>query len=527
MTTVANMKSPGRLSQIHGEKCWPMVDKISPCEKACPLNTDVPSYVIAIAQGKFDDALDVIRETNPFPSVCGYVCHQPCEAECNRALIDEPIAIKWLKRAAVDHAREKQLKPQKARQTKKGKVAIIGSGPAGLTAAYDLVRKRYGVTVYEASPVAGGWLTNGIPDFILPRKIAQADIQYIKDVGVDIKTNVRIGKDLTLNDLKERGYNAILLATGAQKSAKLNIPGSNLKNILSALDILKKAKMGAALSFRGKVLVIGGGAVAMDAARIALRLGAQEVHAACLESRADMPAWHWEIEAAEKEGVRVHTSLAPQRFVGMNGSDGTKGITVDFKRVASTRVDPDGRISWTLVEWPGSEYSMEVDYVIIAIGQTTDTPYAEGSSLKINSRAAFAVDNETLETNVPGIFAAGDAVNVRGTVTESIAMGHKAAESIDRYLQGIDLRANRTAEKKEVLKIEPKLTSLWLSKKARWGMPSLSPKDAIRTFSEVYLGFTEEEAVEEAKRCLNCRMCANCIYGRGQICYETAMRLLK
>jgi NADPH-dependent glutamate synthase beta subunit-like oxidoreductase len=170
---------------------------------------------------------------------------------------------------------------------------------------------------------------------------------------------------------------------------------------------------------------------------------------------------------------------------------------------------------------------MEVDYVIIAIGQTTDTSYVEGSSLKINSRGAFAVDNETLETNLPGIFAAGDAVNVRGTVTESIAMGHKAAESIDRYLQGVDLRANHTAEEKEVLKIEPKLTSLWLSKKARWGMPSLSPKDATRTFSEVYLGFTEEEAVEEAKRCLNCRMCANCIYGRGQICYETAMRLLK
>jgi NADPH-dependent glutamate synthase beta subunit-like oxidoreductase len=527
MATVVHMKSLSRLSQIHGEKCWPLVDKISPCEKACPLGTDVPSYVIAISQGKFDDALAVIRNTNPFPSICGRVCHQPCEIECNRALIDDPIAIKWLKRAAIDYASEKQLKPKKARRTGKGKVAIIGSGPAGLTAAYHLVRRGYGVTVYEASPVTGGWLTNGIPDFILPRKIAQADIQYIKDSGVDIKTNIKIGKDLTLNDLKERGCNAILLATGAQKSAQLNIPGSNLKNILSALDILKKAKMGAALSFRGKVLVIGGGAVAMDAARTALRLGAQEVHAACLESRADMPAWYWEIEAAENEGVRIHTSLAPQRFTGINGSDGTKGITVDFKRVAATRVDPDGRISWTLVEGPSSEYSMEVDYVIVAIGQATDTSYVEGSSLKINSRGAITVDNETLATNLPGIFAAGDAVNVRGTVTESIAMGHKAAESIDRYLKGVDLKANRTAQEKEVLKIDPKLTSLWLVKKARWGMPSLLPKDATRTFSEVQLGFTEEEAVEEAKRCLNCRMCANCIYGRGQICYETAMRLLK
>lgn len=527
MTTVAHGKSLSRISQIHGEKCWPLVDKISPCEKACPLGTDVPSYVIAIAQGKFDDALAVIRNTNPLPSICGRVCHQPCETECNRALIDEPIAIKWLKRAAIDYARGKESKPQKARRTGKVKLAVIGSGPTGLTAAYDLVRKGYGVTVYEASPVAGGWLTNGIPDFILPPKIAQADIQFIKDSGVDIKTNVKIGKDLSINDIKERGYSAILIATGAQKSAQLKIPGSNLKNILSALDVLKRAKMGAPLSFRGKVLVIGGGAVAMDAARTALRLGAQEVHAACLESRAEMPAWKWESEAAENEGIIIHTSLAPQRFNGIHGDDGTKGITVDFKRVASTRVDPDGRISWTLVEGPDSEYSMEVDHVIIAIGQATDTSYIEGSSLKINSRGALAVDDETLETNLPGIFAAGDAVNIRGTVTESIAMGHKAAESLDRYLRGIDLRANRTAQEKEVLKIDPKLTSPWLAKKARWGMPSLLPKDATRTFSEVHLGFTEEEAVEEAKRCLNCRMCANCIYGRGQICYETAMRLLK
>jgi NADPH-dependent glutamate synthase beta subunit-like oxidoreductase len=527
MATAVHMKSLSRISQIHGEKCWPSVDKISPCEKACPLGTDVPGYIIAISQGKFDDALAIIRNTNPFPSVCGRVCHQPCEIECNRALVDEPIAIKWLKRSAADYASEKQPKPKKVRPIGNGKVAIVGSGPAGLTAAYDLVRKGYVVTVYEASPVAGGWLTNGIPDFILPPKIAQADIQYIENSGVNIKTNVKIGKDLTLNDLNERGYNAILLATGAQKSAHLNIPGSNLKNILSALDVLNKTKMGAELSFHGRVLVIGGGAVAMDAARTALRLGAQQVHAACLESRADMPAWKWETEAAEKEGVRIHTSLAPQRFTGINGSDGTKGITVDFKRVASTRVDPDGRISWTLVEGPDSAYSMEVDYVIVAIGQATDISYVEGSSLNINSRGAFAVDNETLATNLPGIFAAGDAVNIRGTVTESIAMGHKAAGSMDRYLRGMELSANLTAEDKEVLKIDPKLTSPWLAKKARWGMPALPPKDAIRTFSEVQLGFTKEEAVQEAKRCLNCRMCANCIYGRGQICYETAMRLLK
>ena len=524
---VTQMRSLSRISQIHGEKCWPLVDKISPCEKACPLGTDVPSYIIAISQGKFNDALRIIRNTNPLPSICGRVCHQPCEIECNRAVIDEPIAVKWLKRAAVDYAREKQIKSKKAKGTGKGKVAIIGSGPAGLTAAYDLVKKGYLVTVYEASAIPGGWLTNGIPDFILPSKIARADIQYIKDSGVDIKTNIRIGKDLTLNDLLERGYKAILLSTGAQKSARLNIPGSDLKNILPALDVLKKAKTDAAVSFRGRVLVIGGGAVAMDAARTALRLGAREAHVACLESRTDMPAWRWEVEAAEHEGVKIHTSLAPQKFDGRNGSDGTRGIIVDFKRVASTSVDPEGRISWTLAEDPSSEFSMEVDYVIVAIGQATDISYIEGSSLKISSRGALEIDDETLATNIPGIFAAGDSVNVRGTVTESMAMGRKVAESIDRYIRGVDLKSKRRTKEKEVFKVDPKLTSPWLTKKARWGMPTLAPTDATRTFNEVQLGFTEAEAVEEAKRCLNCRMCANCIYGRGQICYETAMRLLK
>ncbi|MDD5311827.1 MAG: FAD-dependent oxidoreductase [Dehalococcoidia bacterium] len=514
-------------SQIHGEKCWPMVDKLSPCEKACPLGTDVPSYIMAIALGKFDEALAAIRQTNPFPSVCGRVCHQPCEIECNRALIDDPIAIRWLKRAAVDYSDSKKKRTAKVKLSKKGRVAVVGSGPAGLTAAYDLVKKGYGVTVFESADTPGGWLTNGIPDFILPAGVARADIQNIIDSGVDVRTGVKIGKDLSLFSLKDRGYTAILLATGAQKSTSLNLTGSNLKNILSALDILKKARMKGEVLLHGRVLVIGGGAVAMDAARTALRLGAQEVTTACLESRRKMPAWPWEIEAAEKEGVKVLTSLAPQKFSGLHNAGGARGILIDFKRVASTKTDAEGRVSWKLAEGPGSDLSLEADYVIIAIGQAADTAYAEGSPLLINKRGAFDVDPDTLETNVPGIFAAGDSVNIRGTVTESIAMGHKAAAAIEIFLKGTAPKAKNKQKEKEVIVIDPKLTSPWLARKARWGMPSLSPKDAVRTFSEAYLGFTREEAIEEARRCLNCRMCANCIYGRGQICYETAMRLLK
>ena len=524
MTTATNVQPFRPLSQIHSERCWPMVDKISPCEKACPLGADVPSYVLAIAQGRFDEALAVIRETNPFPSICGRVCHQPCEEECNRKLIDEPIAIRWLKRAAVDYAGQKEARVNKIERTRKEKVAIVGSGPAGLTAAYDLVRKGYGVTVYDASPVAGGWLTNGIPDFILPRKLVEGEIQHVRDLGVEIKTGVAIGRDLTLDDLKERGYSVILLATGAQKSAMLKIPGADSKNVFSALEVLRKAKQGKDLSLRGRVLVIGGGAVAMDVARTALRLGAKEVHTACLECSDDMPAWSWEIEAAEKEGVQVHTELAPVKFTA---SPSGRRLAVDFKRVASMSTDAEGRIACTLAEGPGSDYSMDADVVIVAIGQVTDTSYAEGNQLIINPRGDVAVNSDTLETNMPGVFAAGDAVTVRGTVTESIAMGHRAAESIDSYLQGNGVKKAAGAEEKEVLLIDPDSTAPWMVRKMRWSMPSLAPADAVRTFSEVFLGFTEEEAIEEAKRCLNCRMCGNCLYGRDQICYETALRLLK
>jgi len=527
MLETGDMRQPGLLSQIHGEKCWPSVDKQAPCESVCPIHTDVPSYVIAIAQGKFDEALEIIRETNPFPSICGRVCHHPCEAECNRALVDEPIAIEWLKRFAADYGLKNGPRLAPVKRTKKERVAVIGSGPAGLTAAYDLVRQGYGVTVYEAAPLAGGMLATGIPEFILPKKIVRAEIDALTALGIEIKTGVRIGRHLSLDDLADRGFNAFLLATGAQECARLTIPGADLKNVFYALPLLREVNAGEQKSFRSRVLVIGGGNVAVDAARVARRLGADEVHITCLESRNDMPAFPWEIETAEREGIKIHPSLAPQKFAGRGKEDGSRGLIVEFKRVDCTKIDDQGRLTWTLMEGPAGAYTMEAENVIVAIGQVGDPSCAEGKEVKASPRGTFQVDPETLATHVPGVFAAGDAATMRGTVTEAIAMGHQAAVSIHRFLQGEDLRANRTAVPKEVIRIDPKETSPWLTRKARWGMPSLLPKDAVRTFSETNLGYTEAEAVEEARRCLNCRMCANCIYGRNQICFETGMRLLK
>ncbi len=518
------METLQSLAQIHEEKCWPSMDKISPCEQACPLHADVPSYVIAIAQGKFREALAIIRQTNPLPAICGRVCHHPCEKECNRVLVDKPIAIQWLKRLVADYELSTNTKePAIIEWIKTEKVAIIGSGPTGLTAAYDLIRKGYGVTIFEALPVPGGMLTAGIPDFILSKEIVRAEISYIRDLGVEIKTNAPMGRDFTLDDIFRLGFKAVLLATGAWKSSRLSIPGTDLRNIVYALPLLKSVNFGEKITLMGRVVVIGGGDVAMDAARLALRLGAREAHIACLESRKKMPAHAWEIEAALREGIRIHPSLAPQQF---RAKDGQRVGAIDFRRVASTLLDREGRISWTLKRGSDSEYSMEVDVVIIAIGQVPDLSYVDGSQLNISQERTFIVDPDTLATNINGIFAAGDAVRMPGTVVESMASGRKAAMSIDRYLQGQDLREECVVKAKEVLKIDPKTIPTWLARKGRWDMPSLAPRDAIRTFRETKLGYTLWEGVVEANRCLNCRMCANCIFERSQLCYETSMRLL-
>jgi len=328
---------------IHTERCWPEVDKYSPCEEACPLHMDIPNYIMAISLGNIQQALAIIRDSNPLPSVCGRVCHHPCEEECNRKVVDSAVAIESLKRYAADWGNGE--KPSPVPRTKEERVAIIGSGPAGLTAAHDLVKKGYGATIFEASPIPGGILSSAIPEFILPLQAVQADINYITDLGVRIHTNVHIGKDLSFAALRQLGFKATLIATGAQKSVGIRIPGSDLPGIFLALPWLRDAKTGRLSPLQGKVWVIGGGGVAMDVARTALRLGADEVHVACLESRSAVPAFTWEIQAAESEGVRLRPSLAPQQFTAR---DGTKVGGIDFKRVATTWLDSDGRIQWTL-----------------------------------------------------------------------------------------------------------------------------------------------------------------------------------
>jgi NADPH-dependent glutamate synthase beta subunit-like oxidoreductase len=501
---------------IHQERCWPQVDKLSPCEASCPLHMDVPNYVIAIAQGNPKKSLAIIRETNPLPSVCGRVCHHPCETDCNRKVVDMPVAIAALKQYAADHGQE--VKPEPVPVTKEEKVAVIGSGPAGLTAAHDLAKKGYAVTIFEASSIPGGILTSAIPDFILSKEAVLNDIDYIKALGVQIHTGINIGKDVSFEAVQRRGFKAMLLAVGNQKSVNLRIPGADLPGVSVALDYLKQAKQDLLHPSTGKVWVIGGGAVAMDCARTAVRSGAREVHVACLESREQMPAFSWEIEAAEREGVKVHAALAPQEFT----TNGSRVNGIKFKRVTSTSLDSEGRISWTLADGPNSEFTVDTSAVIVAIGQAMERENLPG--VHINSRGLINVVPGTGETGVTGLFAAGDAAGTGRTVSESMAAGRKAAISIDQYLSGSPIVSPQ--DNHGVIYIKPEQVPSYFVRRDRWEMPKLSARQAIKTNKEVNLGYAQWQAVEEASRCLNCRMCANCVFERGQLCYETAMRLL-
>jgi len=505
----------GEQYQIDKETCLSWTVEKCPAQEACPIKMDMEGYIRAIAEGKFKEALDITREVTAFPATLGRVCHHPCEEKCKRDMIEEPVAIRELKRFAADYElRNMAEKPTPYPRAREEKVAIIGSGPAGLTAALDLVKQGYGVTVFEASPVAGGMLAKTIPDFMLPKEIVEIEVGRIAQLGVEIKTNTPVGKDLTLDDLWKQGYKAIFLATGMPGSLSLKITGVDLVGVHTALPILESAKLGERVELGEKVTVIGGGNVAIDVARTVLRWGVKEVNVTCLESRAEMPAFEWEILRAVDEGVKIHCSLAPQRF---RAGDGKKVAGVDFKRVEATWLDTEGRIRWSLREGPGAEYSMDTDSVIIAIGQATNLSYLGDSGLDISNRGTISVDPYTLATNRPGIFAGGDVVKGAGTVVESIAHGHEAAISIDRYLNGKDIKEGRGAEAvRRVVTGEDK-TPRVMSPRERQAVFTLPVGRRIRSFEEVELGFTEEEAIAEAERCLKCKTCDLCIAAFGCI----------
>ncbi len=476
-------------------------DNKPPCRMACPAGCNVQAYVALISKGKFREAYEVIREKIPFPSICGRVCHHPCEDKCNRADIDEAIAIASLKRFVADYVAEQEIKEDVDEiERKEEKIAVIGAGPAGLTAAQDLVGLGYNVTVFEAMPAAGGMMLSGIPGYRLPRSELESEIRSVLE-HVDLRTNSPIGSMKDLRELKDGGYEAIFLAVGAQKSRKLNIGGADLDGVLYGIEFLRDMNLKNKVKVGKKVVVVGGGNVAIDVAMSSLRSGAEEVHITCLECREEMPAHKWEIQDAIDEGIRIHCSKGPKRVVGKNGK--VRGIELI---TCSSVFDEDGRFNPNFVE--GSESILDADTVIIAIGQQSDLSFLEDNrGIEVTKAGTIKVDPTTLSTDTSGIFAGGDVVSGPASVVEAIDHGHEAAISIDRYIRGEDLKEGRERIEEETAETPDREIPL----KKRQVMPCLPVEKRRNNFNEISLGFSEETAVEEANRCLNCGICSECL----------------
>jgi len=473
--------------------------KKSPCKITCPAHIHVQGYIALIAQGKFTEALELIREQIPFASVCGRVCTHPCEDECKRKEVDEPIAIAALKRFAADNAEDKPI--TLGTLTKKQKVAIVGSGPAGMACAYDLFRTGYKVTVFEAMPMAGGMLAVGIPEYRLPKGILNKEIDAVKKLGVEIRLNSRVDD---AGSLLKSGYQAVFMAVGAHKGGNIGVPGKELKGVYDAIDFLRETNLGRRVAVGKKVAVIGGGNSAVDAARVARREGAESVQIFYRRQRKDMPAIANEVADAEAEGIKLNFLTTPTKISGKQG----KVTELECIRMELKEIDSSGR--GTPYPVKGSEFTTEIDTVIFAVGQNPDLSLISGAKgFTVTRQGTVAVDRMTLETGAKGIFAGGDMIGSAGTVIEAIAAGKRAAVSIDRFLQGRDLKEGREEEALKASDIKVTIPE-GTKKTPRMGMPELAVEERRSNFREVSLGFTREMAIAEAQRCLNCAVCSEC-----------------
>jgi len=463
----------------------------APCKATCPAHVSVQGYIALIREGKYREALELFKEAHPFPAICGRVCHHPCEGICTRGDVEEPLAIQYLHRfiADLDLESEEPYVPQ-PEEERYERIAIIGSGPAGLSAAYFLRRNGYKVTVFEKLPVAGGMMAVGIPAYRLPRDILKAEIGIIEKMGVEIKTGITFGKDITLDSLKTDGYSAVFLATGLHLSRKLNVEGE--------VDFLRDAALQKPVKLGKRVVVIGGGNVAIDVALSASRLGAEQVRLICLEKRDEMPAWDYEIEEALEEGVEIINSLGPKRFVGEEG----KLKAIELKRCTAV-FDETGAFNPQYDETDLT--TIEADTAIVAIGQAADLSFSEKEGIAVGPKGGLEADPVTLETPVPGVFAGGDVFYGPRSVVEAVACGKEAAESIHRYINGQDLREGREKDwsySKPEIGAEPLLP--------RTKMPRLDLEERRGNFKEIALGFNEDQARIEAERCLKCGICSEC-----------------
>ena len=480
----------------------------APCRDACPTGQRAQGYVALVREGRYAEALRVIREDNPFPGICGRICNHRCEIACNRGLVDEPLNIHGIKRFVADWAySQPRVAPARVPHSQAERVAVIGGGPCGLTAARDLAMVGFPVTVFEALPVAGGMLRVGVPEYRLPAAIVDREVQDIIDLGIDLRLNTRVDD---LDGLFEQGYSAVLISVGAHEGKKLRIPGADLPGVLVNTSFLRDVRLDAAADLAGhRVLVIGGGNVAIDCARTAVRLGAAHVTMACLESRETMPAHSYEVEEAEAEGVEVVPSRTFLRILGEQQVAG-----VECQRVTRFQFDSEGQL--VLETEPGSEHVLECDTVIFSIGQRAGLAFIPpDTGVGVTRQGTIAVNPNTFAATRPGVFAAGDATTGTAFVVEAVAAGHQAAKSIHRFLRGEELEP-RFAPDLPVVRLESdeargRVARGEASAAKRTAMPQVPLERRRGTFMEVEAGYGEADARREAERCLQCGICSECL----------------
>ena len=469
-----------------------------PCQAACPLHMEIREYVDLIAQGRVMEALQVIRESNPFPSICAYVCTHPCEEVCRRGQVDKPIAIRALKRFAVEFGGDRMIRPE-VETTHAERIAIVGSGPAGLSAAYYLRKLGYPVTIFEAYSELGGMLRVGIPKYRLPREILDTEVQRLIQMGIEIRTNTPV---ISLDLLFKMGYKAIFVTVGAHQGLRLGIEGEESPGVVDGATFLREVNLGLKPSIGERVAVVGGGNAAIDAARTALRLGAREVKILYRRSREEMPADPSEVEQAIEEKVEVLFLMTPTKI---EREDGQLGLTC--MRMKLGEPDVSGRRRPVPIQ--GSEFSIKVDTLITAIGQAPQIP--DNFRLRIGRGSTIRVDPVTLTTNREGVFAGGDAVTGPATVVQALATGRQSAFRINEYLQHRYPLVSKDEGETLTGDLLPKTIEM-IRKLKRFEPPILSPQERAKEFEPVELVYDWESAINEARRCLRCGMGAEILF---------------
>jgi len=473
----------------------------APCRVACPAHVSAQGFIALVREGRYREALELFKQDHPFPGVCGRVCNHPCEESCTRNEVDSTLAIMNLHRFIADKEMPDDRYVPEKKADRDEKVAIVGGGPAGLTCAYFLAIEGYQVTVFEKLPVLGGMLTVGIPSYRLPRDVIEAEIQVIKDLGVKFKTGVEIGKDITVGQLREQGYKAFFIGIGAHECKALGLDGEDLKGVFPGVEFLREVNLGNKINLGDRVAVIGGGNVAMDAVRTALRTGSKKPFVIYRRSYDEMPANKEEIEECAEEGIEIMTLTNPVRIIEKDG----RVTAIECVRMELGEPDDSGRRRPQTVK--GSEFIIEIDTLMPAIGQESDWAcLTEECVCTLSDWGTMKVDDVTLQTGDPDIFAGGDAVTGPSTVVEAIQAGKEAAISIDRFIQGKDLKKDRPQQWVSVKDVDienqPKIP--------REKMPALPVEKRAGNFVEVQLGYPDDQALREADRCLNCGVCCEC-----------------